>query len=324
MTSEEQAEYDALYAKGFDESLTSTEDVVEEDVVEEEQEEAQEETEEQPQDEDESEQEDETLDEEEESDTTEEEESDSDEKPEPKKRTLKYKGQELSLTEDERDALAQKGFDYTAKTQDLSLNRADIEFMAENGLSHKDLVMLNDIKNGNKEALAKLANTSGIDPIDVEDDSAYVPEVKETNYALKDAVDAIKADTENAPVIDGYISALPQSVKDVFVASPNILSGLHQDVRDGLAKEIMPEVIKQMAINPNADFMQLYASVGNQVVSAKGEAPKKETKPEAKRETKKRASVTKSKSNANLKEHQDVWNDDKLFKDMKAQLARMK
>lgn len=111
----EQSEYDELYDKGFEEQYTTVKSADEAEEMEEEVKQ----TEEQPEDTEEEEQAEEELDEADEAVTPDEAVSDSDEA-KPTTRTLKYKGQELSLSEDERDAMAMKGFDYTAKTQDLA------------------------------------------------------------------------------------------------------------------------------------------------------------------------------------------------------------
>ena len=310
--SEEQS-YDELYDKGFEEQDTSVEKS-EEDLVEEE---VEEESLEQPTEEEESEQEEEALDEEEETDTTEEEDSDSIDETETYSITIG--GQEVSLTLEEMKLFAQKGGDYTRKTQDLAKSRADIELMTEKNLSHEDLVMLADIKNGNKEALAKLANNAGIDPLDVEDTSSYVPEVTERNFELEDVISGIRDDSVNGSTIDGWISALPQGVKKVLAEQPAVLKGLHIDTINGVSKDIMPEVIKQLAINPNADFVDMYQAVGNKAVKSK----KAEPKEEATRETKKRATIAKTKT-THLNDHQDIWDDDKMFETMKKQLAALK
>lgn len=324
--------YDELYDKGFDEKDTAIEVLEEETPVEEEEieeesleEEESEETLEQPTDEEDAPEEtDGEPDEDTEEDATEEEPSDSTEEPETYSITIG--GQEVNLTLDEMKLFAQKGGDYTRKTQDLAKSRAEIEFMKEHGLSHEDLVTLKDIKTGNKEAFAAIAKQAGIDPLDVQEDTSYKPEVAQRNFELEDVVSEIRNDTTNGSVIDGWISALPQNVKDSMAETPAILKGLHVDTVNGIGKEIMPEVIKQLAINPNADFVSLYQSVGNEIVSR--QEPKEEekpSKPEAKRETKKRAAVSKKKTqSSHLKDHQDVWDDDELFESMKKQLEDLK
>ena len=311
--STEQSEYDELYAKGFNEQITDV-DAVEEVAISTEEEV---ESEEQPE-VVEVEPTEEPLDEEGEPEADTETEEDSNESEQ--KHSITIGGQEVSLTLEELRIFAQKGGDYTRKTQDLAKSRADIELMNDKNLSHEDLVMLADIKSGNKEALAVLANKAGIDPLDVDENSSYKPEVVEKNYALQDVVSEIRNDKDNGTIIDNWIAVLPEDVKSSFAKQPEILRGLHIDTKNGIGKEIMPDLIKEMAMNPNIDFVETYNTIGQKIVNSR-EA--KEVKPEATRETKKKATVTKTKK-THIKDHQDVWNDDELYEKMKKQLADLR
>jgi len=329
--SDEQS-YDELYNQGFDEQNTEVkaheekEEVIEEDNIEEDIDTSKE----QPTEEEESEEKKESKEESEEDeskeeDTTEEKDSDSVEE---EIYTITIGGQEVNLTIDEMKIFAQKGGDYTRKTQDLAKNRADVELMIEKGLSREDLVMIADIKSGNKEAFAVLAKQAGIDPVEVEEDSTYKPEVVNHNYELNDIISDIRNDSVNGNTIDNWVAALPNSARSSFADNPAILKGLHIDTVNGVSKEIMPEVIKQLAMNPNADFVQVYQSVGQAYVNRKAETKEKEIKtvskkPEAKRETKQRANISKTKT-THLKDHQDIWEDDELYESMKKKLADMK
>jgi len=331
--SEEQS-YDELYDKGFNEQDTtvdnteedSTEETlddatVEEEIVKEEVDESLE----QPTGEETKEETEETSTSEEETDTTEETKSDSVEE---ETYSITIGGQEITLSLEEMKQFAQKGGDYTRKTQDLAKNRADIELMNEKGLSHEDLVILADIKAGNKEALAVLARQANIDPLDVEENPTYEPKVEQRNFELEDVISDIKNDANNLGTIDGWLSVLPDATKKSFADNPAILKGLHADTVNGISKDIMPEVIKALAFNPNADFLATYQAIGQAVVNSKAvEEPeaKAEVKPQASREDKLKATANKSRpKNTHLKDHQDVWEDNDLYESMKKQLAEMK
>ena len=194
--------------------------------------------------------------------------------------------------------------------------------MTNRNLSHEDLVILADIKDGNKEALARLANNAGIDPLDVEDNTSYAPKIDNTNYELQDVVESIRSDADNGTLIDNWLGALPNSAKVAIADNPQILKGLHIDTISGVSKDIMPEVIKQLMLNPSANFVETYQVVGQKTVKQEATEEVK-AKPEANRETKKKASVSKTKP-SKIKEHQDVWNDDELYESMKAKLAKMR
>jgi len=234
-------------------------------------------------------------------------------------RTIKWKGQEIFIKNDEIDTFLQKGFDYTKKTQDLAKYRPFIEMINEKGLTYEDLVTYFDAKNGNTEAIAEIMKQAQVEALDIDENSTYTPKVEQKNYELNDIIEDIKGDETYGLKVDSYIAAIPDNAKQVFIENPNILKGFYEDVKAGVADKVMPEVIKSMAINPNADFLDTYQSIGRQVFQnqpQKEEVEEKETtKPEASRETKKRASISK-KNNSKINDHKDIWEDDELFDKM--------
>jgi len=302
MEVEQSEEYDELYAKGFDDGVTEIEE--KEDIIETKKEEVEqlepdaiEETE--PQDDD------------VEKETVEVKEEDSTEE---KKFLVKHNGMDMSLTEDEVIMLAQKGFNYTSKTQDLSEKRHRLDIV-EN-MSDEDLQAFADASTGNKEAFAAIANKANIDPYDVDGTGDYKPSVVQKNYALDDVVNSIKADTTNSPVIDSWIDALPQRATALFAKDPMVLADIHKEAQGGIAQQIMPKVIKQMALDPMVDFKQAYLSARENVVSE--ETPKKEVS----REVKKKATIVKKSTSKHKTEHEDVWNDDELYQKMQKMRQR--
>ena len=303
MSELEQAEYDALYSKGFDnQEVDNTEEVEqEEDVVEEE-------TLEQPE-VDEEEEAEEVVDEQDDTEPTDEPTEDSNED---SFETITYKGQDLQLSKEELVALAQKGFDYTSKTQDLASKRQLIELAEEYGLSVEDMKALADAKKGDKEALGYLAKQANIDPYDMDIDNAYVPQVEAKNYLLEDAIKTVQSDTEYGTVIDNWMGMLPQSATELMRHDPKILLDIHSEAKSGIAQKVMPEVIKQMAMSPMVDFRQAYLKARESVVN------QKEVKKEVPREIKKKATITKKTTSKHMKEHEDVWDDDALFKKMQS------
>lgn len=298
-----QEEYDELYDKGFedkDTSIDGAEDKEEEVEQEEQPEEGVDDAEEETSDEE--------VTEEPEDETTEE---------DSRKYTITYKGQEMNLTEDEIKTMAQKGFDYTSKTQSLAKQRDIVELAVEHGLTKEDLKILADAKSGNKEAMAMIASKGGIDPYDIEEVGEYKPEVSNRNYELEDIVQDIKSDMNNGSTIDTWITQLPDGAVDSFRTNPSVLKGLHIDAQKGIAQKVMPEVIKYMAMNPGADFVQAYAGIGQQIVGQAQQTQEPEARRVVDSATKKKASISKKSSNAkHISDQKDIWNDDELYAKM--------
>jgi len=313
MEVENNENYDSLYDKGFDEGITDIEEVVEPE--DEPNEETDEETEEQP-DVEQVDEETETPEPDEEV-SEEVEDTDDTDSEEPKLYEVKHNGQVMKLTEEEVILMANKGFDYTAKTQDLSSKRRTLDII--DGIDDNILQSLKDAKSGNKEAFAKLAEEMGIDPYDVDvENSNYKPVVEDKNYALNDVIEKINRDTDNATILNGWVQNIPKKSQDFLADNPVILDELYQHTVSGVAKNVMPEVMKQMAINPQLDFMSTY----NQIYSVLQEKPKEvpKAKPQVSKEVKKKATISKAKSNSKINDHKDIWEDDELY----AQMQKMR
>lgn len=295
--STEQVDYDTLYDKGFEEKITE----VEEETLEQPEEEVDSNIEEEL-----TETEEETPEQEEQS--TEPEEEETQEETTEKLYELDYKGDNIKASFEELKVLAQKGFDYTSKTQDLAKKRDVLEIIGDR--TPEEVKTMVDALNGDKEALSYLAKQANVDIYDLTEESNYKPTVEERNYALDDAIAHIKADTENSQTIDRWIDSLPKSVYSEFATDPKLLTDLHMEARNGIAQDVMPEVIKNMAMGKASNFKEAYLSARENVVS------KKESKPEASRDTIKKATVPKKNVSKHMKEHTDVWEDDELYAKM--------
>lgn len=314
----EDKEYEELYNKGFDEENIEVEEQEEDEELEIIEDEPEDDLEDLEQPDEETEDIDSTEDEEQDSEDEENIDDDTEDSSEAKSgRTIKWKGQEIFIGDDEVDTFIQKGFDYTKKTTDLAKWRQYIELIDENNLSIEDIATLNAAKNGNTDALGKIVNTAGVDINDINEYSDYEPQVAVKNYELEDVIETIKSDEVHSIKMDQYISMVPESTKELFIENPNILRGLYEDQRSGVAGEIMPEVIKALAINPNADFIDTYRTVGQKIYNNNGanSKPGSNAGKQASRDTKKKASISK-RNKTRINDHRDVWEDDDLFQEM--------
>lgn len=243
---------------------------------------------------------------------------------------LKWNGQEIPVTREEAIALAQKGFDSQKKWQEAAINRPLKEAIDKYGITAEQLEMLgNIVKDKNPEALALLAKQSNIDLYDAEHND-YKPVVEQKNYALDDVIDEINQNEQIATEMNRYVSDMPQSVKDVLVNEPEILRGLNIDMQNGIAQRVMPEVIKQLAINPSygKDFVRLYQDIGQRMFSQSQPDVQQEqavvAEPKSTREDKKRVAVNKHTSAPKKQVSDDydaAWEDDKHFEAVRRRLS---
>ncbi len=237
---------------------------------------------------------------------------------------LKWKGQEIPVTREELIALGQKGFDSEKKWQEAAINRPIKEVLDKFGLSIEQLTMLgNIVKDKNPEALALLAEQNGIDLFEAEKKN-YKPLVENKNYELDDVIAEINQNEELAVQMNNYVSSVPQKIKDMFIGRPDVLRGLNQDMKQGIAQKIMPEVIKQLAINSNQDFIELYQSIGRRVFSQ--EAPVAEVSPKqvATREDKLKVAVSKktpAQEKRIVDDYDASWDDNAHFEAVRRRLS---
>ena len=238
---------------------------------------------------------------------------------------LKWKGKEIPVTREELIILGQKGFDSEKKWQEAAVNRPIKELVDKYGFTVEQLEMFGNITSDkNAEALALLAQQNGIDLFEAEHKN-YKPKVEAVNYELQDVIAEINSNEEIAIQMNDYVSSVPQSVKDTLTSRPDVLRGLNIDMQQGIAQKVMPEVIKQLAINPRQDFVQLYRSVGSSMYSNEVKAEEvKPSKPVATREEKKKVAVS-NKNSAPTKsivdDYDAAWDDNEAFERVKARLS---
>ena len=240
--------------------------------------------------------------------------------------TIKWKGKEIPLTKEELIVLGQKGFDAEKKWQDVAAIRPYHNLIKDNNLTVEQVTTLVDIVKGkNPEALALLAEQAGIDMYDAERKN-YAPKVETRNYELDDVIAEINSDETIATQMNDYVSSVPQNVKDTLVAQPAILRELNEHMRHGVAQVVMPEVIKQLAINPNQDFVSLYKGINEQRISKleTKETVAKPTRPTVTSQDKKRVAVS-TKNSAPKKpiadDYDAAWEDDDAFNRVRARLS---
>lgn len=239
---------------------------------------------------------------------------------------LKWKGKEIPVTREELIALGQKGFDSEKKWQEAALNRPIKEIVDKYGFTVEQLEMLgNIVKDKNAEALALLAEQNNIDMFDAEVNN-YKPVVEQRNYALDDVVKEINENEDIALQMNDYVSSVPQSVKDRLISEPEILRGLNIDMIQGIGQQIMPEVIKQLSINPRQDFVRLYQEVGQRVLSKPSDSQDskpKSVEPTVTREDKKKVAVNKktpAPEKTIVDDYDAAWDDNKHFEAVRRRL----
>ena len=221
---------------------------------------------------------------------------------------IKARGTELDLTEDEARELASKGIDYTLKTQELSKWKRLIENTKD--IPENDLNAIKALRNGNKDALLKLAKEYNIDLYDLDTDKEpelpnYLQDSNQPNIEeLQHISQRIESDRETRPKVEQVLDILPIEFKEQMVAEPKLLEGLYIDIKKGITSNILNEALKSYYVS-GGDFLSHYQSAYHKIYNQKTLEPQqvqqvqKAVPPKAKEIPKKKDY---------LQDAEEVWN----------------
>ena len=222
---------------------------------------------------------------------------------------------------DELIQLAQQGLNYTQKTQELAKHRPIVDYVSKHNITQEDLHLLADLKSGNADALKSIAKQNGVDMFSLDADVDYKPS-EANRMSIPSEVDlvaeSIMQDTETATKIQSLNQHIPDDFRSKLATDANMLRLYANDVKSGMAERILPEAVKLKAMNPNADFLEIYSHVGMKIAESMKAvaptvpvvAPPVVAKPsiEVERTAKQKAMVTGS-SSSSAPEEIDIWED---------------
>ena len=218
-------------------------------------------------------------------------EKESDEVVQPTQEVLKVKanGQEYEFTVDEMKAqfgsIFAKAQDYTKKTQALKEYRRTIDIVQNAGLSDNDLNLFADVLKGDKDAIAAVLKRTGVDALDLDVENVnYAPKNygrNDTELAIKDIVDDISADKEYVITHNILEKQWDSRSREKFIEDPNMIKGLHIDVKSGLYDKLNP-IMQKLKIYDGAARSDLdyYFMAHQQYMDSQREASSKAEKAE--------------------------------------------
>ena len=200
--------------------------------------------------------------------------------------------------------LMQMGANYTKKMVELKPNLKMIKMLQKNDiLDEGKLSYLIDLSKNNPDAIAKLVKDSGIDPLDINQESnEYTPK----NYSVSDKevnLDEVLGQIESTPTYDQTLDIVGKqwddSSKEVLSAKPQMIAQINDHVANGIYDKIVAEVDKQQMFGglEGLSNLEAYQKVGSDLYKRgdfNDKAPVSRSKPkvkqsEAVRNLKKRA-----------------------------------
>lgn len=218
-------------------------------------------------------------------------EKESDEVVQPTQEILKVKanGQEYEFTLDEMKSqfgsIFAKAQDYTKKTQALKEYRKTIDIVQNAGLSDNDLNLFADVLKGDKDAIAAVLKRTGVDALDLDVENVnYAPKNygrNDTELAIKDIVDDISADKEYVITHNILEKQWDSKSREKFIEDPNMIKGLHIDVKSGLYDKLNP-IMQKLKIYDGATRSDLdyYFMAHKQFMDSQRDASSKAEKAE--------------------------------------------
>lgn len=179
---------------------------------------------------------------------------------------FEYSGHKIKVeSQDELIAMLRKSAElqtnFKPKTkEELALEQA--------GLSAEDIALYIDAKNGDKNALAKIATLGKIDLLDVseEDATAYTKKfnVVEPNDA-EIVAQSIVNDKQLFETFTRVTSGLPKHFMQAVTSNARDLATFKEQIQSGLAQEIIPQALK--LTYQGVDFIDAYVRVGTKIMS---------------------------------------------------------
>ena len=229
---------------------------------------------------------------------------------------FEYSGHKIKVeSQDELMAMLRKSAElqtnFKPKTkEELALEQA--------GLSAEDIALYIDAKNGDKNALAKIATLGKIDLLDVseEDATAYTKkfDIVEPNDA-EIVAQSIVNDKQLFETFTRVTSGLPKHFIQAVTSNGKDLATFKEQIQSGLAQEIIPQALK--LTYQGVDFIDAYVRVGTKIMSERAsnntqqqQQPQDRTISDREKNLRKIANDKNSgsqKTNKNV-EADDVWN----------------
>ena len=215
----------------------------------------------------------------------------SDEVVQPTQEILKVKanGQDYEFTLDEMKSqfgsIFAKAQDYTKKTQALKEYRKTIDIVQNAGISDNDLNLFADVLKGDKDAIAAVLKRTGVDALDLDTENVnYAPKNygrNDTELAIKDIVDDISADKEYVITHNILEKQWDSKSREKFIEDPNMIKGLHIDVKSGLYDKLNP-IMQKLKIYDGATRSDLdyYFMAHKQFMDSQRDASSKAEKAE--------------------------------------------
>lgn len=191
---------------------------------------------------------------------------------------FKANGREIKLENvDEAVKLMQMGANYTKKMQAIQPNIKILRMLENNQLLDEAKInQLIDITKGDKTAIAKFVKDSGIDPMDIDTETAvnYKPgnhSVSDSEISFESVLDEAASTDHGQALIIQMNHSWDEASKKAIFDEPELIRVLTQQKADGIFDQIADEVERQKTLGntqiARLSFIKAYETVGKQLAT---------------------------------------------------------
>lgn len=188
--------------------------------------------------------------------------------------TFKANGKDIQLrSEEEAVKLMQMGANYTREMQKLAPQRKLLMMLQTNGLDENKLNFLIDLDKKNPEAIKKLIQDAGIDPMDIDPSSGndYLPNdhsVSDKEAVFRSTLESLATEETGKVTIHTINTTWDETSKKAVWENPEILTIMHEQRATGVYDFISKEVERRITlgqIKADTPFLEAYRIVGDEL-----------------------------------------------------------
>ena len=187
-------------------------------------------------------------------------------------------GQEIKVQSvDEAIRLMQMGVGFNKKTAAMKDLRRKIQPLEEHKLLTEENISLfiDLVAKKDQNALKKLINDFGVDPIDIDtdDSSEYKPNTytaDENRLELDDVLDSLRDSPHYTNILDIVGNKWDEKSKQAVAAKPNIMNDLESHITSGVYEKVNAEMQRQRALGylQGMSDLEAYNTVGAKMAEA--------------------------------------------------------
>lgn len=165
--------------------------------------------------------------------------------------------------------LMQMGAGYNKKMANLKPHLKLIKMLGNNDLLDENkLAHLIDISKKNPDAIGKLLAESDIDPLNLNAGNTYTPNtytVTDTEMDLDNVLGELKDSPHYSETLDVIVNKWDATSKELLINSPENISLIHDQISNGIYKQVMAVVDRERALGKLTGLSDLaaYDRVGN-------------------------------------------------------------